>query len=422
MNISPNVSVADQEYLRRMALQVSAFRSALSERFPEREMMIRQLLLCLLTGNNMIIFGVPGTAKTLIANTVFSNIIGLSETGEEQRHFRTQLDGETSVSSLVGSPIIKKLEMGIFEPRVVGYLPDADFAVLDEMLDAPALLRSILEILCEHIFTEGGFRHECNLMTAVGTSNRSPESIIDLYPHLDLAAFMDRFLCVAMAKPLAEAENQYRVIGQNLMGVTNGPLSAQLQFAELQRLVRILKNTNQFPSNAYAWTYQVLTDALDGEFTARLNKPITDRRVVWMTQAVEASALLNGRTNLLFEDLVTLKDCLSTGVGSPEEELFDKVATPIIQKAKRDFDEQVDGAVVIQLDDLEARLQRIRSQVRLKTWPKDPTTVGETIRELKQIENALKGIRPEVQGNITRAQGLTSLAQDLKTTAVDKAS
>jgi len=420
MDVVTTTTDSQRAFVKSVSATLAGYRGALIERFPERERLIDQLLLCLLTGNNLIVFGTTGTGKSLLIKTLLGNIVGKGTKGEEKQVFLIQLDSETTADALIGPPNLALLEQGILQPSVDGYLPTAHFAWIEELFDAPAVLRSLLDIFNEHQLQAGRFVHESPLMTAIGTTNRTPDELLRMFPHLQLEAVLDRFLCTARVAALEDPENVQTIIGNHLMNVNETPLGTQIRFEDLQTLVALIGSTNQFPSTQFTRVYADLVRTLSAEFKRAFGNPITDRRKAWMTQAIEASAIIHGRAELFFDDMYAIGHCLAPDSNGPEEELFRSVAIPLIEAAKKAYDERVDDAVVLQLDQIEADLKALEAQIDSRSWPANATQAGEALAELRRLENALSGVKPTLITNELRRRALVADVQKARATAVGK--
>src|SRR3989344_2846558 len=152
MDVVTTTTDSQRAFVKSVSATLAGYRGALIERFPERERLIDQLLLCLLTG------------KSLLIKTLLGNIVGKGTKGEEKQVFLIQLDSETTADALIGQPNLALLEQGILQPSVDGYLPTANFAWIEELFDAPAVLRSLLDIFNQHQLQAGRFVHESPLI------------------------------------------------------------------------------------------------------------------------------------------------------------------------------------------------------------------------------------------------------------------
>lgn len=419
--IQSTLSKKDGPFITKVSQDLLALRSSLIPLFPERTFLIDQILAALVIGQHVLVYGPYGSAKTLIAESVFQSIVGVGMNGEPPETFMIQMDSETTSDKIIGVPNLQKWQhQGQLVLEMDGYLPTAHFAVLDEIYDAIAVLRSINDMLNERELREGKTRVKIPLMTAIATTNRSPDELIELYRVLQLGAVNDRFLFVSDVNYLTGDSALDAMLDNFLMGAT---LDATVQFADLQRLVKLIRTTNQFPNREYARVYREVMQA----FRVKLKKQggdkiLSDRRVAWLTQIVEAQALLQGRAHLYFDDIMGVALGVAQGEGDPLYAMFHDVAAPIIEKAKKEHDEQVDQAVVVQLDDMEQKLNEIRSTIDSPGWPQNPKAIGEALAQVKKIEQALQGIRPQLTHNEQRRTDLLGTSTELRATIVERAS
>lgn len=86
--------------------------------------------------------------------------------------------------------------------KTEGYIPEADFAILDELFRAPNRLHSVLfRILNEREFDNGNSLMKVPLRSAVATTNFIPDDT-------ELAAFIDRFPWTIAVNPLSTAKRR----------------------------------------------------------------------------------------------------------------------------------------------------------------------------------------------------------------------
>lgn len=419
----PTMTDADRMVIARVSNSLHGMRTNLTELFPEREWLIHQILIALIAGRNVLIWGRHGTAKSLIADTVFASVVGPGMNGETKQVFTIQLDNETTKDALIGPPNIPLLEKGQLEPMIEGYLPSAHFAFLDEIFDAPGVLRTANDILNERELREGRLNIRVPLLTAIATSNRQPDQLIEMYPTLQLDAVSDRFLCVSRVENLKEDSGVDRMLTYYLDGVHGRALPSTVQFADIQRVVEIIRRTNQFPSRLYQAVYRSVIQGYRALLKAKLGKEISDRRVAWLTQVVEASAVLSGRGDLYFDDLGSVALGLAESPIDPEIEIFTKVSRPLIDEAKKAHTERVDERERAKLEQIETDLKVLDRRVQqTKSWITSPTKVGETITALANLDTELKAIKPQLDVNEQWRLRLIKQVGDVQSSALARVS
>ncbi|MBI3271342.1 MAG: AAA family ATPase [Planctomycetes bacterium] len=170
----PEPSEALVAELRRLVLD------PLVEQFVEKREILELLALASVAGENLLLVGPPGTAKSQVVMDFAARLEG--------RYFEYLLTRFSEPNELFGPVDLRKLKEGIVVTNVEGMLPDCEFAFLDEVFNAnSAILNSLLNILNERTFRRGRERRTLDLFAVVGATNHLPEDP-------SLRALFDRFL------------------------------------------------------------------------------------------------------------------------------------------------------------------------------------------------------------------------------------
>ena len=145
-----------------------ALREELRQTFLERGELIDGALAALLSAQNLLIIGPPGTAKSMLADELCRRIEGAD-------YFQWLLTRFTAPEELFGAVSLKGLEQDDYRRVTTRKLPEAHIAFLDEVFKAnSSILNSILTIINERRFHNGQQVHDVPLITLFGASTSSP--------------------------------------------------------------------------------------------------------------------------------------------------------------------------------------------------------------------------------------------------------
>jgi MoxR-like ATPase len=286
----------------------SAVLEPMKRAFVGKDEVIDLLGVCLVAGENLFLFGPPGTAKSALVQDLASRIDG--------RVFDYLLTRFTEPNELFGPFDIRKLREGELVTNTEGMLPEASLVFLDELLNAnSAILNSLLMVLNERVFRRGRETRALPTLMVVGASNRLPEDDA-------LAALFDRFLLrVGCDNVPPEQMPEVLTAGWKLDLDRNGrtPTVTVDEVRTLQGLLRAVELAG------VRTPYVELVHRLRHAGIA-----LSDRRAVKVQRLMAASALLCGRLAVNQTDLWVLRYIWDT---EEQQDVLKSIVQDAVSKA-----------------------------------------------------------------------------------------
>lgn len=279
------------EHLAKEGVQLlNEISKELSTHIFEREKVIRDMMLALIAGENILLLGPPGTGKTMLVE-LFSKHV------KDATTFKWLMNKTTDPSDIVGPYSVKSMEKDRFRRVTRGKAPKANFVFFDEIFKSnePAL-NFMLSMLNEKIFYNDGKQEPVELRLAIGASNEYPETE-------DLDAFYDRFIFRHWVQYIQDAQNRIQMARQSRLLKQNG-----LKYTPQHTIT--IDHIDALQQYVYQVKFPAQIEKNYDRFIRTLQKEqiyISDRRYFKGQVAMMAHALLDGRTTVTGADFVALQ-------------------------------------------------------------------------------------------------------------------
>lgn len=259
----------------------------------EKEIVLSMCLLGLFSGENTVLLGPPGTAKSLVARLTFSIF-------KECNDFQILMGRLTTDNDLYGPVCISSLKNGNYKRNTEGFLPTANTAFLDEVFKAsPGVLNSLLSVIHEKIFFNGSERQTAPLVNVIGASNETPQD-----PELE--ALYDRFPIRIYVGPMKEASHFQKLIQSKPIPSLPFPNELKITFEDLKPWKNQAKSVT-----VSADTFKVI-EFLRSKLAKMTGRKfvISDRRWLILRGILQTAAFLSDRDATNLTDCLILRHCL----------------------------------------------------------------------------------------------------------------
>ncbi|WP_170019421.1 AAA family ATPase [Campylobacter sp. RM16190] len=283
----------------------------LNEGLIEKEQAISLTLLSLIAGKSIFLFGPPGTAKSLVARRV-------SKAFASDKFFDYLMNRFSTPEEIFGPLKLSELRKDRLERQIKGFLPDADFAFLDEIWkSSPAILNSLLTIINEKRFTNGSDVIKVPLKGLVAASNEFPQE------GQGLEALYDRFV-LRLVVPRIEKKSNFKLLLSSLGANENIEISDELKISE-ELLSKIIKDSKSIKIGSAILDVIVNIKNKITKYNNNIQKQdeteielsddikiidISERRWINIMGLLRVSAVANDRQNIELSDVLLLKHTL----------------------------------------------------------------------------------------------------------------
>ncbi len=265
----------------------------------ERSIIVNLSFLSAISGENIFILGPPGVAKSLIARR-------LKFAFKDAKSFEYLMHRFSTPDEVFGPISISKLkDEDKLERMVDNYLPGANIAFLDEIWKAgPSIQNTLLTIINEKIFRNGGQELPVDLFGLITASNELPEE------GQGLDALWDRFL-IRMLVINIKDRNNFEEMVINTSDLYEDVLSDKIKITKEEfKQWQNLRDQILVPQEILDLIHHIRIkienynqDQLERGSEGKKVFYISDRRWKKIVKILRTSSFLNGRK------FVDLMDC-----------------------------------------------------------------------------------------------------------------
>lgn len=262
----------------------------------EKEQIIAVALLCAVAGENMFLLGPPGTAKSMVASR-------LKMVFKDGKSFDYLMSRFSTPDEIFGPISISRLKNDDrYERLTAGYLPEADVVFLDEIWKAgPSIQNTLLTIINEHIFHNGGRIMHTPMKVLIAASNELPAK------DEGLEALWDRFLVRMVSNCIENDSSFFKMIKG--VGVDMSELPESLYITDDRYSVWQNESKTVGIQDSVVNAIKALRKslaALEKEDGNQLRYYTSDRRWRKAFRLMQTSAYLNGRGEINLTDYLLL--------------------------------------------------------------------------------------------------------------------
>jgi MoxR-like ATPase len=265
-------------------------RSDMNAALIERTAEIDLCLTALVARQHVLLVGPPGTAKSMLAESLVRWLAG--------QQFTILLTKFTTPEEVFGPISLAGLKADHYKRITTGRLPNADIAFVDEVFKASsAILNTMLTVLNEGLFDNDGSRQSCPLQLCVAASNEWPGANGD---GKELGALFDRFVLRTTVRPIATDRGLNKLLWERHLDVCLSDVITPQEIEEART-----------EAEALPWT-ELARDAYMAIIREARQEGICpgDRRLRKSIATARAYAWLNGHAQVAPDDLEILAHVL----------------------------------------------------------------------------------------------------------------
>lgn len=254
-----------------------------------------------MAGKSIFLFGLPGTAKSLIVRRVASAF-------KDAKYFGQLMNKFTTPEDVFGPVSLSKLKEDKYERKIESYLPEADFVFLDEIWkSSPAILNTLLTVINEKVFRNGSQENKVPLKALVAASNETPPK------GQGLEAIYDRFIMRLLVDPVENVENFKNLIVDEDVGFdADINIDEKIETKDWEDL-KVLINEIKVPQNIIDIIVRIKSDIEEyNEENKEETIYISDRRWKNIMYILKTAAYFSDREEILPVDCFLISHCIWT--------------------------------------------------------------------------------------------------------------
>lgn len=316
-----------------MADRIKVLLEFLSNNLYGKEEVIRLALLSSIAGESIFLMGPPGTAKSMVSRRI---VKAFKDIDDEKDYFEYLMNEFSTPDEICGPVSLTQLNEDKYVRLTEGYLPKAKIAFLDEIWKSgPAILNTLLTLINEKKFHNGGKVEKVPLVSLLSASNELP------LKNAGLEALWDRFILRVFVNPVQTEEDFFKVVDSkendlNLNETVENALLSVTEIEQWQKLIDDITLSEEAKKVITGIRKELILKNKDSNHQGEEAYYISDRRWKKIVHILKTSAFLNGRTQ------VDLMDCslISYSIWNTENQYkeTDRIVEKIILQDGLDFD------------------------------------------------------------------------------------
>lgn len=279
-------------------------------RLVERRRSLWIMQVSLVANLHVVLYGNPGNAKSMTVDGILRHFPGI-------KLFKTQAFKASTPEQFLGPISIKAMEQDEYRRIITGKFADCDVAYIDELPRAPKPAMTAMQGgMVEREFDNGAGPQPIPLKTLVGTANHLPDDE-------ELQAFFDRFTFKLNVKAPQTQEAIVSILSNGIERERNPnyeviPSELLIEPAELAAMTEFLPMI-EVPESFLDSMAELYSNLVGIGITPSL------RRLNDLRRGVQAAALLDGRDEVMQDDIMIAADSMWSSLAEVDK-VYSEVA------------------------------------------------------------------------------------------------